>query len=123
MPLFAKFAVHYKGKWTNGGSNLDEIMLKEWAHELRTLTQAQFEKAASEFGEHHPEFPPTVFQFKNIAVGKVKNEHGLNYVPECYRVTRKDRLLEEGTRTVTKEEALAKLRAMRKSCGANYEQG
>ena len=49
------------------------------------------------------DWPPTLPEFKALCTGKGKNGFGLDYVPECYREVRHERLLDK-----PRDESLAK---------------
>ena len=100
----------YGSKWTASIEGIEDVAIAEWGKALGSLSGEQIKRGLKSWDG---EWPPTLIEFKQACLGKAKNGWGLNYTPECYRVTRKDRLLEEGTRTVTKEQALEMLRKMR----------
>ena len=108
----------YGAKWTAGIEGIEEVAIVEWGKGLADLTPEQIKRGLENW---EGEWPPTLVEFKRTCLGKGKNGWGLDYVPECYRETRKDRLLEEGTRSASKDIVLANIRVMRKKCGAGYE--
>ena len=87
-----KFASAY-GESATDGNELTEAA-KTWASGLRGVTGEQIASGLRECVNCGESWPPTLPEFVAMCKGKQVNEFGLDYVPECYRETKRERLLE-----------------------------
>ena len=78
-------------KWTSSLEGIEETAVKEWAQVLAGLTGEQISNGLSNLSD---EWPPSATGFRALCEGKGVNGFGLDYVPECYRETKRERLLE-----------------------------
>jgi len=67
---------------------------KTWASGLRGLAGEQIANGLRECINCGESWPPTLPEFVKMCKGKRVNEFGLDYIPECYRETKRERLLE-----------------------------
>ena len=73
--------------------NLTEVA-KTWASGLRGITGEQIANGLRECINCGESWPPTLPEFVSMCKGKGINGFGLDYVPECYRETKRERLIE-----------------------------
>ena len=88
--LFAKFQVRYGHKWFSQIDGVEEIAVNEWADYLHGLTGEQIKKGLDGWDG---DWPPSAAEFKKACQDK-KDEFGIGYIPECYRETKRERLIE-----------------------------
>ena len=74
--------------------------MAEWAAGLADVTPEQVRRGLNALTS---EWPPTLPEFKALCLNRGKNGFGLDYVPECYREVRHERLLDK-----PRDEGLAK---------------
>lgn len=91
LALFKKLQAIYLTKWTSALEGIEETAMVEWSQALRGLTGEQIKKGLDSLSE---EWPPSAISFRALCEGKAVNGFGLDYVPECYRETKRERLIE-----------------------------
>lgn len=89
--LFAKFQVRYGHKWVSTIEGIEETAVTEWSQGLAGLTGEQIKFGLDSLVD---EWPPSLPAFRAACTGKGVNDFGLDYVPECYRETKRERLIE-----------------------------
>lgn len=89
--LFSKFQIRYGHKFTSTIEGIEEQAVNEWAEGLAGLTGEQI---ANGLKVWDGDWPPSMPEFQKACTGKGINDFGLDYVPECYRETKRERLLE-----------------------------
>lgn len=87
-----KFSATY-GESAINGNSLSEAA-RTWSVGLRGLTGEQIAKGLHECIASGESWPPALPEFVSMCKGKAINDFGLDYVPECYRETKRERLLE-----------------------------
>lgn len=98
-----KFASAY-GESATEENNLTEAA-RTWASGLRGLTGEQIANGLRECISCGASWPPTLPEFVSMCKGKQTNEFGLDYIPECYRETKRERLLESDENKATHKAA------------------
>jgi hypothetical protein len=63
----------------------------EWSQALGGLTDEQIKTGLNNLSD---EWPPSAISFRALCEGKGTNDFGLDYVPECYRTIKRERLIE-----------------------------
>jgi hypothetical protein len=112
--LFLKLNLAYGRLWTAHIDGIEEQAVDEWAKALADLSAEQLRHGLSRLETAHPKYPPTLFEFRGLCLKRGVNEHGLTFVPEYYRETRHERLLD----APRDEEAAARhIAAMRAALG------
>jgi len=91
LALFKRFQARYLSKWTSAIEGIEKIAMEEWGKELAGLTGDQVSHGLKSW---HGDWPPSAIEFKKACTGKGLNGFGLDYVPECYREKKRERLLE-----------------------------
>lgn len=81
----------YGHKWVSQIDGLEEIAVSEWSQGLAGLTGDDIKRGLNNLTD---EWPPSLPAFRAACEGKSVNGFGLDYVPECYRETKRERLLE-----------------------------
>ena len=66
-------------------------MTTEWSQTLAGLTGEQIAKGIDNLPAG---WPPDAITFRGLCTGKGVNGFNLNYTPECYRTTKRERLIE-----------------------------
>ena len=89
--LFAKFQVRYGHKWVSVIEGIEETAVTEWSQGLAGLTGEQIKFGLDNLTD---DWPPSLPTFRNACTGKGINEFGLDYIPECYREKKRERLIE-----------------------------
>ena len=85
--------------------------MREWSRALADMTPEQIRRGLDNL---RSDWPPTLPEFRALCLGRGRNEYGLDYVPQYYRETRHDHLLD----APRDEEAAARhLAAMRAALG------
>jgi len=87
-----KFASSY-GESAINAKGLTETA-KTWASGLRGVTGEQIASGLRKCINCGESWPPTLPEFVLMCKGKEANEFGLDYIPECYRETKRERLIE-----------------------------
>ena len=112
--LFLKLNLAYGRLWTAHIDGIEEQAVDEWAKALSDLNAEQLRHGLSRLEDEHPKYPPTLFEFRRLCLKRGVNEFGLTFVPEYYRETRHERLLD----APRDEEAAARhIAAMRAALG------
>lgn len=88
-----KFSSTYGESAVNEGNALTEAA-RTWASGLRGLTGEQIANGLRECVNCGESWPPTLPEFVKMCKGSSINEFGMDYVPECYRETKRERLIE-----------------------------
>ena len=88
--LFAKFQVRYGHKWVSTIEGIEETAVTEWSQGLAGLTGEQIKFGLDNLTD---DWPPSLPAFRAACTGKGVNGFGLDYVPECYRETKRERLI------------------------------
>lgn len=88
-----KFSATYGESAVNTDNSLTEAA-RTWASGLRGLTGEQIANGLRECVDCGESWPPTLPEFVSMCKGKSINEFGLDYVPECYREKKRERLIE-----------------------------
>lgn len=83
--LFKRFQTMYGFKWTKAIEGIEAEAVKTWTEILEGLNSDQIKAGLAKCED----WPPSAPEFKRFCLGKAKNEHGLNYVPEIYRAETK----------------------------------
>ena len=91
LALFKKLQAIYLTKWTSALEGIEETAMVEWSQALRGLTGEQIKNGLDNLSD---EWPPSAIGFRALCEGKGVNGFGLDYVPECYRETKRERLIE-----------------------------
>jgi len=91
LALFKKLQAIYLTKWTSALEGIEETAMVEWSQALRGLTGEQIKNGLDCLSD---EWPPSVIGFRALCEGKAINGFGIDYVPECYRETKRERLIE-----------------------------
>jgi hypothetical protein len=89
--LFEKFQARYLSKWTTALEGIESTAVSEWSQALSGLTGEQIKNGLDNLTD---EWPPSAPAFRALCEGKGINGFGLDYVPECYRETKRERLIE-----------------------------
>lgn len=89
--LFKKLQARYGHKWSTAIEGIEKVAVNEWAEGLAGLSGDQIKHGLDNWNES---WPPSMPEFKNVCLNKGINEFGLDYVPECYRETKRERLIE-----------------------------
>lgn len=87
-----KFGSTY-GESAINGDSLSEAA-RTWSVGLRDVTGEQIAKGLHACISCGEPWPPALPEFVAMCKGKGINGFGLDYVPECYRETKRERLLE-----------------------------
>ena len=103
--LFKKFQVLYLHKWSSALEGIEDYAVHEWSEALGGLTGDQIKNGLANLDD---EWPPSAISFRRLCEGKGINGFGLDYVPECYRETKREKLIES-------DESKAKHKAAYKS--------
>ena len=85
---------------------------RTWAEAIARMTDEQVIAALRNLAEQNRAHPPTLPEFVAAGTHKPKNEFGLDYIPQVYRETRHERLLDAPRDEALAAEHLAKLRAI-----------
>jgi hypothetical protein len=104
--------VAYGRLWTANIEGIEEQVVDEWTHALGDLSAEQIRYGLSRLESAHPKYPPTLFEFRNLCRKRGVNEFGLDYVPQCYREVRHERLLDKPRDERLAKEHLASMRAV-----------
>jgi hypothetical protein len=104
----------YGRLWTSHIDGIEDEAVDEWCVALADLSADQIRYGLAQLETAHPKYPPTLFEFRNLCRKRAINGYGLDYVPQYYRETRHERLLD-----APRDEAMAAeyLRQMRASLG------
>jgi len=70
---------------------IEEVAVVEWSQGLSGLTGEQIKSGLDSLSD---DWPPSLPAFRALCEGKKADEFGIGYVPECYRETKRERLLE-----------------------------
>jgi len=70
---------------------IEETAVTEWSQGLAGLSGEQIKFGLDSLTD---EWPPSLPAFRAACLGKGLNEFGLDYVPECYREKKRERLIE-----------------------------
>lgn len=105
LAIFKKFQAIYLHKWTSAIEGIEETAMIEWSQALGGLTGDQVKNGLSNLTD---EWPPSAISFRSLCEGKEINGFGLDYVPECYRETKRERLLESDENKAMHKAAHAK---------------
>jgi len=70
---------------------IEDTAVTEWSQGLSGLTGEQIKNGLDNFKE---DWPPSLPSFRAACEGKGINGFGLDYIPECYRETKRERLIE-----------------------------
>lgn len=89
--LFSKFQVRYGHKWVSVIEGIEETAVTEWSQGLAGLTGEQIKFGLDNLTD---EWPPSLPAFRAACTGKGVNGFGLDYIPECYREKKRERLIE-----------------------------
>ena len=89
--LFKKLQARYGHKWSTAIEGIEQTAVTEWAEGLAGLSGGQIKHGLDNW---NADWPPALPEFKNACLNKGVNEFGLDYVPECYRETKRERLIE-----------------------------
>lgn len=89
--LFKKFQARWGHKFTSSIEGIEETAVNEWADGLAGLTGEQIANGLERWKEP---WPPSLYEFHDSCTGKITDEFGIGYIPECYRETKRERLLE-----------------------------
>jgi hypothetical protein len=90
----------YGSRWTASIEGIEQEAVREWSRALGDMTPEQIRRGIDALTS---EWPPTLPEFKALCLNRGKNGFGLDYVPECYREVRHERLLDK-----PRDEGLAK---------------
>lgn len=92
--LWEKMTHLYAHKWASpmGDAAIDADNsltepAKTWASGLSGITGDQLASGLRGCLEREDAWPPTLPEFRGLCLGKGLNEYGLDYTPECYRVS------------------------------------
>jgi hypothetical protein len=88
--LFQKFQARYGYKFTGSIEGIEKIAVDEWAIGLAGLTGEQIADGLERWKEP---WPPALYEFHDACTGTITDEFGIGYVPECYRETKRERLI------------------------------
>jgi len=87
---------------------------RTWTEAIARMSDEQVIKSLRNLAEQNRAHPPTLPEFVAAGTHRAKNEYGLDYVPQCYREHRHERLLD----APRDEEAAARhIAAMRAALG------
>ena len=106
--LFLKLQSIYGHRWTVSFQGIEEMAMREWAIGLADMTPEAIRRGIDNL---NGEWPPTLPEFKKLCTGRAINEFGLDYVPQCYRETRHERLLDQPRDEEAAKRHLAEMRA------------
>jgi len=67
---------------------------RTWSDAIARMSDEQIIAALRNLAEQNRAHPPTLPEFVSAGTHRQKNEFGLDYVPQYYRETRHDRLLD-----------------------------
>ena len=84
---------------THGESPVDENGQltgsgRTWAASLSDVTREQIVNGMRACKDSGDKWPPSIPEFVAMCKGKGINEFGLDYIPECYREKKRERLIE-----------------------------
>jgi len=111
--LWQRMGEIYGHKWVSGyGEALTSAgdlsqTAETWLIGLSGVTGEQFASGLEICVKSGEAWPPTLPEFREMCLGKKKNEFGLNYVPECYRKQperKRERLLSSDSRDAKRKE-------------------
>ncbi|GMR16820.1 MAG: hypothetical protein BMS9Abin31_1207 [Gammaproteobacteria bacterium] len=105
LGIFKKLQLRYPHKWDSGIEGIEKEMVKEWSGILSGLTGNDIKRGLKGWNEN---WPPSSVEFLKACKGQLKNEFGLNYVPQYYKQTAKERLIENDTHKKIKKETAEK---------------
>ena len=100
----------YGRLWTAHIDGIEEEAVDEWCHALADLTVEQIKHGLAQLENAHPKYPPTLFEFRRLCLKRNVNEFGLDYIPQVYRETRHERLLDKPRDEAAAAEHLRRMR-------------
>lgn len=98
----------YGARWTASIDGIEADAVREWSRALGDMTPEQIRRGLDNLNS---DWPPTLPEFKRLCEGRGKNGFGLDYIPQHYRETRHERLLDQPRDEEAAKEHLAKIRA------------
>ena len=106
--IFRRLQAVHGARWTASIDGIEADAVREWSRALGDMTPEQIRRGLDNLNS---DWPPTLPEFKRLCEGRGKNEYGLDYIPQYYRETRHERLLDQPRDEEAAKEHLAKMRA------------